>query len=451
MDVITRVGVLGLFSGSTTKYTVIGAAVLVVVAIVVIFIMVLRSDSSGSKAERGLSYDPDEGPMRGGQANRTPSANQDWSMPPARPNSGGDAQHRPGDFGGTVSGFSGQQGSSRPQQGWNRGWNDEAQAQQQQQPSGWGQNSQQPEAAQWGQQQNRPAQQPNPAAQNQMSSPAWGAQQPNSGFQQDQQFGQQQNRQQGGWSDPQQNPQPANQQAAWGNPNAQQQNQYQQVPPTIQRGWGDSQQAPQPANQQAAWGTPNAQQQPPQPQQPSAWGNPAAQHQSQPIPQQGFGQQGWQQQNNGGYTPQQSRPINPQQQWGQPVDQPPQQQQQWGGQQDQQQWRGGSSQQYDQQAPRESRAAYLIMTVGKEPGRTFELRKDRTTIGRSRESDIFVEDLAVSRLHSSVYRDDHGEYIIRDENSANGTTVNGERIKEHRLTDGDEVQTGQTTLKFTQR
>ncbi len=446
MDVITRVGVLGLFSGSTTKYTVIGAAVLVVVAIVVIFIMVLRSDSSGSKAERGLSYDPDEGPMRGGQGNRMSSANQDWNMPPAKPNNSGDAQHRPGDFGGTVSGFNGQQSNPRQQQGWSRNWNDEAQAQQQQQPSGWGQNQQQPEASPWGQQPNRPAQQPNPAAQNPMSSPVWGTQQPNPGYQQDQPFGQQPSRQQGGWNDQQQAPQPANQQPAWGNPNAQQPNQYQQVPPTVQRGWNDQQQqVPQPANQQPAWGNQNAQQ-------PAGWANPAAQHQSQPVPQQGFNQQGWQQPNSGGYSPQPSRPINPQQQWGPQTDQPVQPpQQQWGNQQDQQQWRGGNPQQYDQQAPRESRAAYLIMTVGKEPGRTFELRKDRTTIGRSRESDIFVEDLAVSRLHSSVYRDDHGEYIIRDENSANGTTVNGERIKEHRLTDGDEVQTGQTTLKFTQR
>jgi pSer/pThr/pTyr-binding forkhead associated (FHA) protein len=93
----------------------------------------------------------------------------------------------------------------------------------------------------------------------------------------------------------------------------------------------------------------------------------------------------------------------------------------------------------------------LIVRQGKEPGRTYEVRKDRMTIGRSRESDIFLEDLAVSRIHTSIGRDEHGRYIVRDENSANGTYVNGQRIAEHVLEDGDEVQVGQTVLAFTRR
>lgn len=99
----------------------------------------------------------------------------------------------------------------------------------------------------------------------------------------------------------------------------------------------------------------------------------------------------------------------------------------------------------------DQRVAYIIIREGKEPGRTYELRKDRLSIGRSRESDIFLEDLAVSRLHASIYRDDSGSYILRDENSANGTSVNGQRISEHRLTEGDEIQVGQTTMTFTRR
>lgn len=73
------------------------------------------------------------------------------------------------------------------------------------------------------------------------------------------------------------------------------------------------------------------------------------------------------------------------------------------------------------------------------------------TIGRSRESDIFLEDLAVSRLHTIVGRDDSGRYFIHDENSANGTYVNGQRIADHVLEEGDEVQVGQTVLRFVQR
>jgi hypothetical protein len=97
------------------------------------------------------------------------------------------------------------------------------------------------------------------------------------------------------------------------------------------------------------------------------------------------------------------------------------------------------------------RLATLVVRQGKEPGRSYELRKDRTTIGRSRESDIFLEDLAVSRLHSTINRDEAGRHILRDENSANGTVVNGQRISEHLLQEGDEIQVGQTVLAFVHR
>ena len=69
-----------------------------------------------------------------------------------------------------------------------------------------------------------------------------------------------------------------------------------------------------------------------------------------------------------------------------------------------------------------------------------------------RESDVFLEDLAVSRLHATIYRDEMGGFRLRDENSANGTTVNGQRISaEHTLQEGDEIQLGQTILAFVRR
>ena len=83
-------------------------------------------------------------------------------------------------------------------------------------------------------------------------------------------------------------------------------------------------------------------------------------------------------------------------------------------------------------------------------GREFDLSKDRLTIGRHRESDVFLEDLAVSRLHTTISHDPSGRYILRDENSANGTYVNGQRVTEQVLKDGDEVQVGQTVLVFQQ-
>jgi hypothetical protein len=94
----------------------------------------------------------------------------------------------------------------------------------------------------------------------------------------------------------------------------------------------------------------------------------------------------------------------------------------------------------------------VVIRQGKEAGRTYEMRKDTLRIGRSRESDIFLEDLAVSRLHATIYRDEMGAFRLRDEHSANGTTVNGQRIfAEHTLQEGDEIQLGQTILAFVRR
>ncbi len=99
-----------------------------------------------------------------------------------------------------------------------------------------------------------------------------------------------------------------------------------------------------------------------------------------------------------------------------------------------------------------SSGASLVVRVGKEPGRVYEVGNDRTTIGRSRESDIFLEDLAVSRNHTSIVRDDHGRYILRDESSANGTLVNNEPVNGPvALQYGDTIKVGETIMTFSHR
>jgi pSer/pThr/pTyr-binding forkhead associated (FHA) protein len=92
----------------------------------------------------------------------------------------------------------------------------------------------------------------------------------------------------------------------------------------------------------------------------------------------------------------------------------------------------------------------LILRQGAGSDRTFEVHKDCMTIGRSRESDIALEDEAVSRVHAIVMRDEEGTYRIRDQNSSNGTYVNSERISEYVLEDGDEIQVGLIVLQFRQ-
>jgi len=91
---------------------------------------------------------------------------------------------------------------------------------------------------------------------------------------------------------------------------------------------------------------------------------------------------------------------------------------------------------------------------GKEPGRVYEVRKEELSIGRSRESDIFLEDLAVSRLHAKIVSLGNGNYALKDEGSANGTKVNGQLVNKyqtHPLQEGDKIQLGQTVLVFARK
>jgi pSer/pThr/pTyr-binding forkhead associated (FHA) protein len=100
--------------------------------------------------------------------------------------------------------------------------------------------------------------------------------------------------------------------------------------------------------------------------------------------------------------------------------------------------------------PRPQHLSMLIVREGKESDRAFEVCKDSMTIGRSRESDIALDDEAVSRLHAIVTRDEAGTYRICDQNSANGTYVNNQRIGECVLEDGDEIEVGLMVLEFRQ-
>ncbi len=73
---------------------------------------------------------------------------------------------------------------------------------------------------------------------------------------------------------------------------------------------------------------------------------------------------------------------------------------------------------------------------------------DGMTIGRSSECDIFLEDLAVSRLHITIKELAGGEYEIVDNRSATGTRINGRAVKRAVMHDGDSVQIGASTFVF---
>jgi hypothetical protein len=89
----------------------------------------------------------------------------------------------------------------------------------------------------------------------------------------------------------------------------------------------------------------------------------------------------------------------------------------------------------------------LVLKSGADAGMRFVLSAPLTTAGRHPRSDIFLDDITVSRRHVEVSRSPSG-YVVRDVGSLNGTYVNRERIDEATLTDGDEVQIGKFKLVF---
>jgi pSer/pThr/pTyr-binding forkhead associated (FHA) protein len=89
----------------------------------------------------------------------------------------------------------------------------------------------------------------------------------------------------------------------------------------------------------------------------------------------------------------------------------------------------------------------VIRSGGGRAGETYELVKQRTTIGRHPDSDIFLDDVTVSRNHAVVTQADH-EYVLTDEGSLNGTYVNRRRTDRHVLLDGDDVQIGKYKFTF---
>jgi len=91
--------------------------------------------------------------------------------------------------------------------------------------------------------------------------------------------------------------------------------------------------------------------------------------------------------------------------------------------------------------------AMLLVMRGPNAGSRFRLDSDLTTAGRHPDSDIFLDDVTVSRRHAEFYRRG-AVFTVRDVGSLNGTYVNRERIEEAELTGGDEVQIGKFRLLF---
>ena len=377
--------------GVSNLIVILGAVILIAVVALIIGLVVLRNGGK-SKQPSGSGA-----PMPDWQRQGQPADNA-WGQPLQQ-------QPQPGAWG--AQGVPQQQ----PQPG---AWGAQGVPQQQPQPGAWGAQGvpqQQPQADTWGVQNA-----PQPQAGAWGSQPSWDAAPSSSA--------------KDSWGQSQPLPPQSQQQSqpAWGSPSA---------------ASASSQPAPTPYGGGQAWG-PTAQPADP-------W---AAPSQQQPQPaQQGGWPQSFQQQSSSPIPAGSNSAAPPWQQQGAPL-------------------AGGSGQVGAEQEPTalygsaevdrtilrntgpQGRLGIVRVEEGKDPGRVYEVRKDSLSIGRSRESDIFLEDLAVSRLHASIVNLGNGNYGLKDEGSANGTKINGQLVPKNQmypLQEGDKIQLGQTVLVFGKR
>ncbi len=106
----------------------------------------------------------------------------------------------------------------------------------------------------------------------------------------------------------------------------------------------------------------------------------------------------------------------------------------------------GSLAESDRSAFRIDEGLFVVLQ-GPKTGARYALDTDLVRIGRHPESDIFLDDITVSRRHVEVRRE-AGRYRVCDVGSLNGTYVNRKIIDEVELVEGDEVQIGKYKLVF---
>ncbi len=89
----------------------------------------------------------------------------------------------------------------------------------------------------------------------------------------------------------------------------------------------------------------------------------------------------------------------------------------------------------------------LVVKRGPTAGSRFALDKEVVSAGRHPDSDIFLDDITVSRRHAEIVHTASG-YEVRDAGSLNGTYLNRERVEQAALANGDELQIGKFKLVF---
>lgn len=91
--------------------------------------------------------------------------------------------------------------------------------------------------------------------------------------------------------------------------------------------------------------------------------------------------------------------------------------------------------------------ALLIVRRGPNKGARFLLDADLVTVGRHPNSDVFLDDVTVSRRHAEIIRS-AGEFSVKDLDSLNGTYYQGARVESTILVNGSELQIGKYHFTF---
>lgn len=91
--------------------------------------------------------------------------------------------------------------------------------------------------------------------------------------------------------------------------------------------------------------------------------------------------------------------------------------------------------------------ASLVIIKGYAEGMEYPLDKAYTVLGRDESADIPLRDALVSRQHVAI-EFMHGEFMLRDLDSTNGTVLNGKLVQEARIRSRDRFQVGDTTIQF---
>jgi hypothetical protein len=94
--------------------------------------------------------------------------------------------------------------------------------------------------------------------------------------------------------------------------------------------------------------------------------------------------------------------------------------------------------------PPEPQREIVTLTIA---GRSYEVTKPSVVLGRSREADVRVSDVNVSRRHAELRQEGAGYWIV-DLGSTNGVEVNGKRVERSRVRDGDRITLGSTEVVF---